>query len=356
MTSFSIPPTSLPDARDAARAWLVRRQGEGWNARDESEFQRWLAQSSAHAAAYAQCEQRWRELDAMPADLQQRLRESLARDKARQAAFNAVPQFAPTRRRFILWPATSAAVAMVGGGAGYMAWEHLQAQPLSVEAFHTERGQQQTVTLSDGSQIRMDTATQLEVRMYRRRREVQLREGQAMFMVQHDGRPFHVLAGPTRVSVVGTRFAVRYTPSIAGNDGVQVEVEEGRVRVAALAPGEAAAGMYDMQAGVLLSAGQQVAANAHGAPLSVDAVPAEGVARWRAQRISFVDVPLSQALAEFDRYHATGLRIAAPQVAAMRLSGTFDPMATAALYQALPRVLPVRLQRQNDGVTVVTKK
>lgn len=57
-------------------------------------------------------------------------------------------------------------------------------------------------------------------------------EGQAVFSIKGDpSRPFDVLAGPLRITVVGTRSSVRFTPGIRGEEGVQVAVEEGRVRV-----------------------------------------------------------------------------------------------------------------------------
>lgn len=343
--------------RDEALDWWVRRQDAGWSAQDEVAFLAWWHRDAAHAQMYARCAQQSARLDAMPADLLAGMRQRLVADQAAQASGKGRSQAADrTRRRLLLWPAVSALTTAAMGGVGYMAWEHLQAQPLSVQVFHTERGQQQSVTLGDGSKLRMDTATALEVRYYRQRREVHLREGQLMLEVQPDGRPFHVLAGATRVTVVGTRFSVRYTPHLAGNADVQVAVEEGRVRVAPLQDAERDSGHYDLQAGSLLTAGQEVATDASGMAGSIQPVAEPGIALWRQQRVSFLDVPLSQALAELERYRATGLVVRDPEVAALRLSGTFDPMATAALHRALPRALPVQLQTRNQVSEVALRK
>ncbi|WP_234266268.1 FecR family protein [Hydrogenophaga sp. NFH-34] len=346
MTPLNSAPDDARRLRQAAMDWFVRRRDAGWCAPDEAAFQAWLAADPRHAEVYAQCAERWEALDGMPADLRARLHRPPGH-RSGQAA-----PAAPARRRFLAWPAASALAAAALGGVGYVAWQQLQAQPIYQQAFRTERGQQQQVPLADGSRLRLDTATQLEVRFYRQRREVRLLDGQAVFEVQPDGRPFHVLAGSTRVTVVGTRFAVRYTPGLPGHSGVQVAVEEGRVRVARRDPVQEADGRYDLQAGTLLGAGQQVGADRQGVPGRVAAVPADGIAPWRERRVSFVDVPLAQALAELERYRPTGLVVRDPAVAALRLSGSFDPMAAGALRQALPRVLPVRL-REQDGVTEV---
>ena len=142
-------------------------------------------------------------------------------------------------------------------------------------------------------------------------------------------RPFDVLAGSVKVTVVGTQFAVRHT---AGSP-VQVAVQEGQVRVSAAGPSDA----------VLLTAGQQVQADGDGRLSAVGAVPPAGIAPWRDGRVSFDNVPLSQALAEFERYGPTRLAVRDPAVAAMRLSGTFDPRRLDNFRKALPKVLPVRL-------------
>jgi transmembrane sensor len=338
-----------------AMDWFVRRRDGGWNAQGEMRFQEWLAADARHAQRYAQCAAQWQQFDAMPKDLVARMRRQLASDQAQERAQNAqrAPQFSATRRRFWAWPAAST-MALAAGGVGYAAWWRLQAQPLDVQAFATERGQQRSVRLPDGSQLRLDTATQIEVRLYRQRRELHLLDGQVALEVQADGRPFHVLAGTTRVTVVGTKFSVRYTPLIAGNAAARVAVEEGKVRVAALRPEEMQHGNYDLQAGRLLVAGQQVVVDAQGAAGAPRVLASEGMAPWRDQRVSFEDVPLSQALAELERYHATGLRVRDPQVAALRLSGTFDPMATSALHKALVRVLPVRVESRGDWSEVIS--
>jgi transmembrane sensor len=284
----------------------------------------------------------------MPDDLRARMRARLARD---QAALEREPLLSlPRSRRRFLQPAFAVAgAAAVLGGAGYFAWQQLLAQPQWRQAFATERGQQKDIPLPDGSRLRLDTATRVEVVLYRQRREVRLHEGQAVFSVQADAaRPFEVLAGPLRVTVVGTRFSVRHTPGQPGHDGVTVAVEQGKVRVAradaATDPGDPV---------VFLTPGQQVASDAQGTLGAVGAVPAAGIAPWREQRLSFIDMPLGQALAELARYGRTGLVVRDPQVAALRLTGTFDPLNRATLRLALPRVLPVRLQQDGPDTEVL---
>lgn len=371
------PEPHLQDARlgDEALAWFVRRQDAGWKNADESAFQQWQSSDPRHAQLYADCVNQWSKFDGMPADLATRMRRNLVRDKALVDALQPLPASshwlahhsqardfpgkAPSlpqlsRRRFFQPALAIAGTAAMTSGAGYFLWQQVQAQPVLVQTFSTTRGQQKEIPLPDGTRLRLDTATQIEVTYYKQRREVKLLDGQAVFAVHHDAtRPFHVLAGPLQVTVVGTQFSVRHTPRVPGTDGVQVAVEEGKVRVARLHgssdDGEASNGMF-------LTAGQQIASDSQGTLSPVVAVASDGFAPWREQRISFIDTPLEQALAELERYGDTGIVVRDATVASMRLTGTFDPMNRTTLRLALPRVLPVRLEARGSKTEVLPAK
>ena len=357
----------LPLPEQALR-WWVRSQ-HGLSAQEQHALSQWQAQSPAHQQAYAAWQADWQALDQLSAPAVQHLRNQLAQDLAAEAVhppqaqaaaslpgrgshhrsawaglragWQAFPQWlgaASTR-----WAQGAVAAALVLGTVfGVMevvGWSPWQSPPQFAQAFAAPQGQQTQVQLPDGSLLRLDTSTQLDVALYAQRREVRLAQGQAMFQVQGDAaRPFDVLAGPVRITVVGTRFAVRYTPGMAGYDGVRVAVEEGRVQVAA--PGAAP---------VLLTAGQQVVTDAAGTLGPVVAVPPSGIAPWRAHRVSFDDTPLAQALAELGRYGPTGITLQDPQLGALRLTGTFDPRHLDNFVRALPRVLPVRAVACAEG-------
>lgn len=234
-------------------------------------------------------------------------------------------------------------LVLVVACATFLAGYPRQPSPLYSQSFATARGQQLALTLPDGSQVRLDTASRGEVVLYRERREVRLTEGQAMFQVARDeARPFDVWAGPLRITVLGTRFAVRYT---TGDEGrVRVAVEEGHVGVAAAQPTGAAA--------IELNAGQQVDGDAVGRLGSVTAVAADGVAGWREGRLSFENATLAQVLREFERYGATGLVLKDSRTAALRLTGTFNPHQLDNFRRVLPQVLPVRLQSRGELIEI----
>ncbi|MET0322591.1 MAG: FecR domain-containing protein [Duganella sp.] len=348
----SSPVSSDPDQQ--ALDWFARRE-RALSPEEEQQFDAWLRADPAHGAALARWHGDWARLDALPDAGIARLRRQLAADKAAMAS-PAIPA-SPGRRHWLAGlaafapRAALATVAVSAAGGGLLAWRRWQQQPLYAADFRTARGQQQDVTLPDGSVLRLDTDTRVAVALYRERREVRLLNGQAVFRVQGDAaRPFDVLAGAVRVTVVGTRFSVRHTPDIAGASDVQVAVEEGRVRVA-----RASATATDGAPTIELGAGQRIAADADGQCGDISQVAAAGIAPWRDGRLTFDNAPLAQVLAEFGRYGGTGLRVTDPAVAALRVTGTFDPYRLENFRRVLPRVLPVTL-RQNGAVTDIVAR
>jgi len=362
------PASSAEEADEAALDWFVRR-GAGLEAAEEAAFQHWLAADPAHTAAFAHWEEDWSALDSLPAAAVQALRDALPETASAtgQAAANpagpararaATARPAPPRRAWFaslagLMPrAAVTALAIAGVSAALLAWQHQQ--PQFEQQYISMRGEQRSIALPDGSQLHLDTATRTEISFYPGRRELHLAGGQAMFEVSaNPDRPFDVVAGPVRVTVVGTRFSVRYTPEIAGADGVRVAVEEGHVRV------RQHSALPDLLASLFggdpvdLVAGQQLVASADGTPGPVAAVAPAGIAPWRDSRVSFNDTPLEQALAEFARYGDTRLTVQDPAVAALRLTGTFDPNRLDNFVRVLPQVLPVRMRQGGEGMEIV---
>lgn len=240
----------------------------------------------------------------------------------------------------------AAAMAGVAGLVASAAWLDLHGTPGSPsyeQTFLAERGQQIQATLPDGSRVHLDTATTLHARFNPGRREVHLVHGQLFLSVQSDpSRPFLVHAGQARVSVVGTRFAVRFTPDIAGRSSVEVVVEEGWVRVESTTLAEAIQPR-------LLGSGEKLIVAPGMAPTAAGRIAQDEVAPWRQRRLSFSDVPLTVALAELDRYTDLGITWVDPSAAEQRLSGTFLAGGAESARKLLAAALPVRFERHAQG-------
>ncbi|MBJ7311892.1 FecR family protein [Rugamonas sp. CCM 8940] len=319
------------DAIDGAAAqWLLRRDA-GLSAAEQAALQHWLDSDAAHALAWQQmCR-----ADTLLAGLPAARVAALDRSGLAPAAMPAAPsgwlaQFLPLRWLGRLADAAprAALAACLLLACGLLGYQQLH-QPGYSQTFTTARGQYAEQRLPDGSSIELDTATEVQVALYADHREVRLLRGQAMFHVKPEPqRPFHVEAGAARVTVLGTHFSVRNVDGL-----VNVAVQQGKVAVAA--PGRNA----DAPA-LLAGDGLTLAADGPAVPASV--VPA-AVGSWRERRVNFDNATLAEALAEFERYADSGLRVDDAALAQLRLSGSFDVGNPAQFAAALPLALPVRV-------------
>ncbi len=335
------------DAVELQAAQWHTRQEQGLDAGEQAELAQWLQASAEHAEAFARMDTGVARLRALPADAVAQWRASQAASQPAAAAASPQPAPAqPTPARPRPWlqallpgPRGLAfcAVLLMALGLGWHQWM----QPVYSAHYVVERGQRQSLQLPDGSTLELDADTDAQVHLYRHRREVQLAHGQAMFSVAPDAsKPFEVQAGPARVAVVGTRFAVRYRQDGIDAGQVRVEVQEGRVRVAATQTPASA---------LLLTAGQSTQVAADGELAPVGSVPPDSVGLWRKGLLRFDHTPLALALQEMERYGPTGLVVRDPAVAALPIGGSYATAKPAEFAHMLTLVLPVRLVPSAGG-------
>lgn len=249
------------------------------------------------------------------------------------------PERGPRSRWIPALIVTFAAVGTLGGAwVGWTYWRSVG----EGESYATPRGAHRTVTLPDGTQMHLDSATLVERRYSSARRELVLTEGRiALDVPAEDTREFQVVAGDVRLRSVGGQFMVRHTGTGFDPGLVRVEVQEGQVLVAP--PGAAR---------VELQAGQAVAAGA-GRSGTVEPLPAEGFAAWRDGYVDFRATPLAQALDEFERYGATGVILRDSELAKLPVTGRYRSGDGKGFLESLPAQLPVRLVPQEGGVEIV---
>jgi transmembrane sensor len=346
----------------AAATWVTRRRS-GLNGNDEVELQVWLSADPRHNQVFEEMEAIFSELQQQPDDNVAQLRSELVQRKdiglsKPRSLLGLLSLLYP-----LMPQAATTAIIFVVLGSGWLGWSQWQRQPVFEQAYATERGQQLKVNLPDnvdqtgapGSILQLDTATQTQVQLYRDRREVHLRSGQAMFAVRSDPqRPFYVYSDTLRIAVVGTRFSVRHTATGLAAGQTVVEVEEGLVRVEKRHPlADGTKTNYDFA--VELRAGQTVVADAHGHIGQVTTLAVNAIAPWRDGRLSFDQTPLSSAIAEFERYGRTGLVVHEPALAAMPVGGSYNLKQWQGFAEALPQVLPVRLVQRGAITEVVAK-
>ncbi|MFT4954861.1 MAG: transmembrane sensor [Brevundimonas sp.] len=305
-------PNARRRIRDEAAEWFARLNARTVSVSDLEAFRAWRAVPE-HRTAYEAVETAWRTAGAL-------------RDDPEIQAALAIAVVRPARRQRVrpVWAFAGAAAAAAAVIAGV--W--LGARP---DEFSTGIGERRVVRLADGSQLHLDTASAVTVRLGRERRDLELVRGQALFQVAPDpGRPFTVRAGEVRVTATGTLFDVRRAGEQVRvtlvEGGVTVQSSAGRPRTWRLEPSQ-----------------QIIAGSAAGAGADPVHVDTRAATAWTEGRIEFDAVPLSAALAEVNRYETRPVRLAGGVDPRLPVSGVFDAGHGLAFAEAAARIHGLRV-------------
>ncbi|MEP6690467.1 MAG: FecR domain-containing protein [Gemmatimonadaceae bacterium] len=261
---------------------------------------------------------------------------------ALRARIDAAPPHAMPRRW--LTPrvyAAAAAVFVAVGTLGVLALRARVTPP--VGAFRdlaTGRGERTSVTLEDGTQIRLGVMSHVRYSVGAAAREVTL-SGAASFDVTHDrARPFVVHAAGAQIVDLGTSFTVR---AYAADSAVIVAVSTGRVSLGTTARANAAA--------LELGRGQVGAVGASGDAVLQPAADVSRYSAWLDGRLAFDNQPLSAVAAELGRWFVVDVRFASPALARRRISAVYSQPDLTAVLDAIAASLGVSYTRAGRVVT-----
>ena len=331
---------------EAEQWWTTLREGELSRA-DRERFVDWLQAAPKNVSEYLELADFWRDLGAVGGDTEVEaiLAEVETHDNIvplSGSISTALPSKARTHRP---WLAAAACALVVLAGALALL------QPSDV-LISTAVGEQRSITLADGSLIKLNTRTTIRHRFDESTRRVELIEGEALFDVARDEQqPFIVTAGATEVRVLGTSFNVYKQSDLEAT----VSVLEGRVTVRATGlitadqAGSAAGDMLQPSPSeVELTDGQQIHIRPKEKVTPVKEVPPEKVVEWTTRRITFENTALSDVVAEFNRYNTSQLRVDDPDLALLELNGVFKPHSQDDLLEYLQEAEDVRIHRVGD--------
>lgn len=306
--------------RDQAIAWLLRMREASGNGETQQAFSAWLAVDPEHGIAYQQVEQQWAWMEQFKS---QPLR-------ARDEALHYRPHKPAWRKAVQL---SAAAAVLLGVGLAVFSPQGLYGIPYN---YNVGKGQRQTVALSDGSSIELNTDTQVRVRFNRSRRQVELIRGEAFFNVAHNAeRPFTVVAGNLNIRDIGTAFNV-YQQA----EQINIAVQEGEVEIKS-------------QGGLRrLTTGQQLAYRNDGGFVAVTEYDAAATA-WRQGQLLFRGRRLAEVLAEIGRYHDVRIRLPDPKLAELRVNGSFRTEQLDNMLNAVATLLPVKVRHTGEQEIVL---
>lgn len=311
-------------ATHEAVGWLLKLEDVPAQSREQRAFEHWLQQCPSHQAA-------WQRVNALLegplADLHQAEQRNPGQLAMASRSLRAQPS--PSRRKVL-----GGGLAMILLGLGSAGLVHRRT-PLGdlLADLHTGTGERRAVTLSDGSRLRLNARTAVDLRFTASQRLLVLRDGELQVdVVAETDRPFIVSTRQGQVQALGTRFTVRQDEQQS-----LVAVQEHAVLVTT---GNATAQRVE--------AGQ---AFAFDGLRSVAVAPSLRTrASWTDGRVDVRDEPLGDLIEALRPYRAGLLRIS-PQAARIRVYGSFPLDDSERTLVSLSETLPIRVDSFGGWLT-----
>jgi transmembrane sensor len=296
-----------------AREWLIRLDGDTPLSDTElATLREWMGRSPSHRAELTRLSKFWKQANVLTELAVPLIRQTEARGARSRRGWRAMLVTA------------SAVLASVSLGL----WWFQRSDGAANGTYGTAIGQQQTISLHDGSSIQLNTDSQVQVDYGNARRKIRLLKGEALFAVTpNPTRPFDVYAANGIVHAVGTAFSVHLEGS-----RVDVTVTKGIVAVSEIGGAETIAnpdagstGRSTRRLGQL-KAGQTATFGSDTQQIAVrELAELELRSRmaWHEGYLVFSGEPLSEVVEQVNRYSPVTLHIADPKLATIAVGGRF---------------------------------
>lgn len=202
-----------------------------------------------------------------------------------------------------------------------------------MSTYETGMGERATIRLPDGSSVLLSVASRIHVPTdYSENNRNIILDGQALFtVVNNEGAPFTVRAGPSFTKVLGTRFSVRHynTDSVA-----TVAVESGKVAVGSS----------------VITANEGVAVNSSGESSLISVTQnhfsfADGILEFRYKG-------LREAIPELNRWYNADIKLGDESLAGSKVVGAFEAGSITDLMSILELLFDVRIVRDGRTLTL----
>jgi transmembrane sensor len=317
---------NLPELNQQAIDWLITLRADNISDQDMHGFADWLSQDAAHAAAFAEAEDMFNDMVAAGNNLRQKLSNSADAPKLKPSqaiAPGIAVNPAQTRKqphhtkRWLAIPLALAAALLVAVLGVMPQQAHLFDAYLS--EYHTGTGELQDIALSDGSHLLLNTNSAVSVDYQDSLRIINLHHGQVRFTVAKDSkRPFEVHSGNLSVRALGRVFEI-YNQETGG---ISVTVQEHAVS-ARLSASELTTPSVQAQP-VVINVGQQLHYLGGKYLPSPKTSDISQLTAWQQQKLFINDRPLSEAVAELNRYRNGRIVVPDANLNNQRITGVFS--------------------------------
>lgn len=244
-----------------------------------------------------------------------------------------------------------AAVALIVcaflAGVGYFVFQSdsinsSSQQADSIRTISTEHNQHRLVTLSDGTEIRLNSNSTIQVPnpFASNERTVTL-NGEAWFDVAPDeNRPFHIKAGQAAIQVLGTEFNVKID-DIAGN--VQVAVAEGSVSLNN--------SIQKNGSSAILTENTYAVYNIDSREILIEHTPVENYMSWISGKLFFYNEPLWVVSRYIERLYDVSFQFDQESLKELPLSTNMAREKLPDVLNIIAQTLGIDYTLQNNTVT-----
>ena len=326
------PGTELNPIDLEAVRWVLLTESGPLSSEQQRELDAWLAESSRHQGAFVRARAASLHLDRLAAFARGGDAVDARRSEVRL-----------TRRRWMIVAAAASVVGVVGLG-GWLGREPLL-DAWGGTHYVSNRGEVKEVKLDDGSQLTLNTDTEVRVRYTHEHRDIHLIRGEALFNVAHDAtRPFTVRLGEWSATALGTAFAIELGEATPTN----ITVTEGVVEMRHTDSSYVGAAPQ-------LTRNQEALLHDDGSMELVPAPDAEIAKRlaWRNHLVVFTGESLGEALATINRYSPRHIVVEDPQLAGARIVGVFSTTDTQTFVSGMESTLGVRAVERNQTILLL---
>lgn len=206
----------------------------------------------------------------------------------------------------------------------------------SAVVYKTVIGEISKASLPDGSELQLNTNTELRVSFDENQRTIELLHGEAFFEVAKDpSKPFVVIVGDDSVTAVGTAFNV----DASEQGSTEVLVTEGKVRVK---------NELNEQP-VYLESGQKALVVNNAYKVSDDS-DLDSQLAWRDRELVFKGESLVTVIKEINRYTPLTLILVDPEIASIPVGGFFKTGDLNQLLQVFEYNLGISHRQQGDEI------
>jgi len=327
MNTYQTTDSQTPSRRELiaeqAANWLVCFRTHQFSQDDpyrdpvvrDAAFIEWIKQSSAHLLLFmemVEIERRFNRLDVSELGqirslLRERKGEATRASPAKEGLLPGganEPSFGTPRSQPMRLIGLAAALCVAAVALTYFSQSH-------AEVYSTPSGQHRDVVLKDGSSVKLNTDSRIEVTLSGTARLVKLVRGEAYFNVKPDkDHPFTVTAGGARIQDIGTAFNVRLR-----EQSVSVAVTDGKVKVDAVVSPDPGRSMTLVAGRTAEVTGNTV--------VELSGTDAKDSTAWLQGMLIFDKRRLEEAVAEFNRYSPGQIVIEGTGVQDVLVSGMF---------------------------------